>query len=468
MSSDSQKLQDAYGLIYIFGQIFFSLALVFSLAIIVYIFVSLKRKDRAKQTIVKPEIILILSLWVVSDLGLLLVNNIEYEIDKRRLNCNQCTADGDDTRDCKTCETVQPGLVLGYFIGVFLSKLIFLTFWKVACIYAKTASGLNVDRQQETSLEALISKKQRQLSQHKVIEVTVVAAIILLDCLFTTCMVEWYVVVESQDTRKKYVWRACSLLYQLLLSLIGICAAGVLAWSVNVIHKRVKEQELEIKRRSQANKPSQLEIQLNTKKLRCYSVLTIGLLSFMIVELCLIIVSDAFSKNDRMYLTLTQVYFKLPLDLFGIIVQACFCVIFLNLSRKSSYDLHVSNYGQLLLLPHQSVFNQQQVTSSTDDGFSDGKSHSSTGTTTAPFQQTKEIMEQFRANYDYNHHATDNLAAHESALLETLMRNQQRESTLQDMITSQLWQVTTAATATATPVQGSQNTQLDSTCKEQQ
>ena len=87
-SDSSQKLQAAYNLIFIFGQIFFSLALLFSLASIVYIFSSLKRKDRTQQTILKPEIILIFSLWVLADLGFLIMNNIEKEVDNRMLTCN--------------------------------------------------------------------------------------------------------------------------------------------------------------------------------------------------------------------------------------------------------------------------------------------------------------------------------------------------------------------------------------------
>ena len=203
-SDSSQKLQTAYNLIYIFGQIFFSLALLFSLASIVYIFSSLKRKDRTQQTILKPEIILIFSLWVLADLGFLIMNNIEKEIDNRMMTCNQCI-----TADCEACQSPQFGVILGYCIGVFLSKLVFLTFWKVACIYGTTAIGLKVDRKRETSLEELATKKERQQRRNKIIEVTVVIAIVLLDCLYTLCIVEWYVV--GRANAKYYAWKACSL-----------------------------------------------------------------------------------------------------------------------------------------------------------------------------------------------------------------------------------------------------------------
>ena len=49
--------------------------------------------------------------------------------------------------------------------------------------------------------------------------------------------------------------------------------------------------------------------------------------------------------------------------------------------------------------------------------------------------QTKEVMEQFKTAYDY--HITANLGPDDAEIHETLLRHyQQRESTLQDMITS--------------------------------
>lgn len=83
------------------------------------------------------------------------------------------------------------------------------------------------------------------------------------------------------------------------MSLAGTLSAALLVASVKMIQKRIKQQQLEISRRSQANMPSQLEIQLNTKKLKCYSALSIAVFLLLIIELSLEVVSDLLTAHAK-------------------------------------------------------------------------------------------------------------------------------------------------------------------------